>query len=839
MSPVERSAPFAPIQQTLPMDNSRSFPSADSNLLYGILALQMEFITRDALIAAMSAWALEKHRSLDQILLERGQIARDAHALLEPLVRKHIRMHGDDASKSLAAIAQANPLRRDFRQLAETQALESLKGLSIAYEEGADPFETRPATVGAPTASGTRFRILRPHAKGGLGAIFVALDQELDRQVALKEIQGRHADDPDSRARFLLEAEVTGKLEHPGIVPVYGLGTYPDGRPYYAMRLIRGESLEEAIERYYRPDRSRRSNAVPGTCPPRDLLERFLDVCDAIEYAHSRGVIHRDLKPANVMLGPYGETLVVDWGLAKTLGESAGSINSEEGPVKTSSDLVPDEPVGTPIGTPHYMSPEQAGGEHDLFGPACDVYGLGSTLYSLLTGRTPMQGANRTEIFRRVLRGDFPTPRSVRSDVPKGLEAICLKAMATKPSERYESARDLAEDLRRWLADEPVSVLRESPVARLGRWTRRHRAWALAGVVTILVLLVAALMFAVWSGQVAEEKEAQRLVAEESRAQAEKSREQVVRLAARFAARSVSNEVGLLLQILQQRAADPEFHELLRQATGKPFDHPDRQALQHWVESQYERYESVLIASNWFLTDSEGTQIARGPFADSIVRNYCYRDYFHGLGYDLTPEEANALQSEGKLEVISGPYQSIVFRSTVTDNPMVAFSTPVRSEGTPGKEDQAEVLGVLGFSVEIGRFEVLHGNGEGGDLAAVLVDLRPDANDRKGLILQHPWLSRYPTGQPIVYFDNDHLELFQRLQSAAEAARLDPESAQGPLEGSLERAYRDPIGLEQPDWAGDWLAAFEPVRVRQTADQTHDTHWVVIVQGRELSAPTP
>ena len=166
-----------------------------------------------------------------------------------------------------------------------------------------------------------RYRRLAPHARGGLGEVFLAHDAELNREVALKQILDRHADDPASRSRFLLEAEITGGLEHPGIVPVYGLGHDADGRPYYAMRFIRGESLKEAIGQL---PRRRAPGATRGggrwSCA--SCLRRFLDVCNAIDYAHSRGVMHRDIKPANVILGGYGETLVVDWGLAKLMGRA-------------------------------------------------------------------------------------------------------------------------------------------------------------------------------------------------------------------------------------------------------------------------------------------------------------------------------------------------------------------------------------------------------------------------------------------------------------------------------------------------------------------------------------
>jgi hypothetical protein len=234
----------------------------------------------------------------------------------------------------------------------------------------------------------SRFRVLKFHAKGGLGVVYVANDEELQRPVALKEIQHRGAFDPDSRQRFVLEAEITGGLEHPGIVPVYGLGRYPDGRPYYAMRLIEGDSLKQAVERFHSADQDRRD---PGDreLELRKLLRRFLDVCNAMAYAHSRGVLHRDLKPANIMLGPYGETLVVDWGLAKLMGPDAVPEGRLLRPSSTAGrvGLLPPQVVGTP----QYMSPEQAGGEVNALGPASDVYSLGATLYSILTGRTPVK----------------------------------------------------------------------------------------------------------------------------------------------------------------------------------------------------------------------------------------------------------------------------------------------------------------------------------------------------------------------------------------------------------------------------------------------------------------
>ena len=187
--------------------------------------------------------------------------------------------------------------------------------------------------------------------------MFVALDAELHREVALKQILEKHADDPVSRQRFVAEAEITGGLEHPGVVPVYGLGTYGGGRPYYAMRFIRGDSLKEAIEHFHRDDALKND---PGrrALELRKLLRRFLDVCNAIDYAHSRGVIHRDIKPANIILGRHGETLVVDWGLAKVVGRADPSVGEQT--IAPSSSGSSETLPGSALGTPAYMSPEQA-----------------------------------------------------------------------------------------------------------------------------------------------------------------------------------------------------------------------------------------------------------------------------------------------------------------------------------------------------------------------------------------------------------------------------------------------------------------------------------------------
>ena len=321
----------------------------------------------------------------------------------------------------------------------------------------------------------------------------MALDAELNREVALKQILDHHADDRTSRTRFMVEAEVTGRLEHPGIVPVYGLGATDDGRPYYAMRFVHGESLKDAIANFHANASSRRD---PGerSLELRKLLRRFLDVCNAIDYAHSRGVLHRDIKPGNIILGKHGETLAVNWGLAKATG--ARVPGADERTLLPSSGSGSAETLpGRALGTPGYMSPEQAVGDLEHLGPRSDVYSLGATLYCLLTGEPPFKGEVE-DVLRAVQQGDFWAPRSRDGAIERPLEAICLKAMALRAEDRHSTAKALAEDLERWMADEPVVAHREKVAARLMRWGRRHKP-VVAAAAALLLSMIAALSFTV------------------------------------------------------------------------------------------------------------------------------------------------------------------------------------------------------------------------------------------------------------------------------------------------------------------------------------------------------
>jgi formylglycine-generating enzyme required for sulfatase activity/serine/threonine protein kinase len=351
------------------------------------------------------------------------------------------------------------------------------------------------AVVSEPAAAMSRderFRFLHHHADGGIGRVSVALDCELQRHVAVKELQDRFADDPQVRQRFLLEVHVTGRLEHPGVVPVYSLGRDGRGRPFYAMRFIEGEDLERAIKSFHAADSHPGRDPGKRALAMRQLLRRFVDVCNVVAYAHSRGVLHRDLKPANILLGPYGETLVVDWGMAKVVDGTLAPIEVAEQPGGCPADGAWDKTQqGTILGTIPYMSPEQAEGEAP--GACSDVYSLGATLYHLISGRPPIEKCESFEMLRRVRDGEIASPRQVNARVPAALEAVCRKAMSGRPADRYASPRALANEIEHWLADEPVSAWKEPWRVRSRRWILRHRTPVSAAAAALAVTVVALL----------------------------------------------------------------------------------------------------------------------------------------------------------------------------------------------------------------------------------------------------------------------------------------------------------------------------------------------------------
>ncbi len=315
------------------------------------------------------------------------------------------------------------------------------------------------ASSGGP-AEGERYSVVGEHARGGLGRILEAADLRLKRSVALKELL---RPDEDEEARFMREALIIARLQHPAIIPIQDVGRWPSGKPYYAMKLVSGRSLAELIEE----KKSVRERLA--------LLPNIIAVSDAMAYAHSQRIIHRDLNPANVLIGPFGETVVIDWGLAADLSNPSGSPVPPRKSVSAGDGAGPRLTIeGAVLGTAEYMPLEQAQGRE--VDERADVYALGAMLYHLLAGVPPYDGENSAAIMEKVIQGPPIALERQQRGLPDELNTIVRKAMAREARDRYSTAKELAEDLKRFQTGQLVSTHAYTSWALARRWTRRNRS---------------------------------------------------------------------------------------------------------------------------------------------------------------------------------------------------------------------------------------------------------------------------------------------------------------------------------------------------------------------------
>ena len=342
------------------------------------------------------------------------------------------------------------------------------------------------------------YTILESIDEGAMGEILIARDNKLNRTVAYKKIHAHVAKIPSYLGRFYMEAQVTAQLQHPNIVPVYDLMTTNDSVGY-AMKLIDGITLKglirETQDQYVEfgaPDEHHTLHA---------RLEHFLKVCDAMHYAHRKGVIHRDLKPLNIMIGPYNEVYVMDWGIAKTVevdketfGDKTVLVGHEE------VDEDDKTKMGQVMGTPAYMSPEQAEGEHDILDHRSDLYALGLILFELVTFHRAINGKNTDEVMMKARRGhiDPPPVYGKQADDQEQLLAIVKKATQYMPEDRYPTVADFADDIRRFMHGEAIKARPESRKQKFMRWITHHRKAAvnimlysvLASFLSVVAILV-------------------------------------------------------------------------------------------------------------------------------------------------------------------------------------------------------------------------------------------------------------------------------------------------------------------------------------------------------------
>jgi serine/threonine protein kinase/Leucine-rich repeat (LRR) protein len=452
-----------------------------------------------------------------------------------------------------------------------------------------------------------RYEVEQEIARGGMGAILRAVDQDIRREVAIKILLRNQ--DAVSRQRFMEEARIIGQLEHPNIVPIHELGTDAKGRLFFSMKMVKGKSLAEVIRECRRHGQRQRQQS-PGY-----LLQCLVSVCNAMAFAHAKGVIHRDLKPGNIMLGEFGEVLVMDWGVAKVVAAPANmpdrqtpaAVDAAQAPhadadrelreVVRSFQLAPTGSItqdGIVLGTPLYMPPEQAAGDINAIDERSDIYSLGAMLYEILTLRPPVRGADVAQQLQNVIQGHIipPDRRAPHRQIPEELAAIAIKAMALKPADRYQTVDALRRDIELHLEGRAVSAKEDTAWETLLKFVRRNRGVSLATGIAGLVLMVAL------------------VVNIRDRQRAESSEQSA--LAARTEA--VTNFAHLRQEQAAKEEADQERRALERQI--------ESEGQREWRLVCEEKFDQPqAVAGRWYLLSNRPEQNdPLGPAADFEVK---------------------------------------------------------------------------------------------------------------------------------------------------------------------------------------------------------------------------
>lgn len=468
------------------VDDAINHTKQERDIAFAAALLEAAVLSERELASRLATWTLHGSITLGQHLIQSGAIDQRMCSELEHRAAARLKTVSESTIANDGNGKRGSTLTRaPWERLDESGRVAKLLGISGGVS-GVKSDESR--------EHATRYQLIRKLGQGGLGTVWLARDISLQRYVALKEIRNARGASQAAIDRFRREAEITGRLEHPGIVPVYQLGEdVRTGQLFYAMRFLGKQTLQDAIVQYH--ERRQEGNDDPMLL--RHLLTAFVSVCQAVGHAHSRKVIHRDLKPENVAIDSFGQVIVIDWGLAKVLEEGMLDDGLDTG----LSDVSDGQRTmaGQVLGSPLYMAPEQAAGRVDEIDESTDIFGLGAILFAILTGCAPHEksrvssGSTTTrDLVTAIAGGPTPMAHLSNPDVDPALEAIAAKAMARRRYARYSSTTELAEDVGRWMAGEPVTAYQERFAQRLGRWIQHHQRLSQLIAAAVIILIVAA-----------------------------------------------------------------------------------------------------------------------------------------------------------------------------------------------------------------------------------------------------------------------------------------------------------------------------------------------------------
>ncbi len=679
--------------------------------------------------------------------------------------------------------------------LRKITAIKKINGCFKAHEEPAPerppPQQNRTIQVDAQLVD------LEFHDRGGLGVVYKAKDDELNREVAVKFLHERVARNPEDRQRFLQEAEITGRLDHPGVVPVYANGITNTDQPFYVMRFIRGDTFDDVIKQYHQTKANMRPSERRVAL--QKLLIQLTSVCKTIGYAHTRGIVHRDIKPKNIMLGKYGETLVVDWGIAIPFQrEGQFRVKDEKTLVPQSTETKKSGREGE--GTPVFMSPEQAAG-HDNLGPATDIYSLGTVLYRTLTGKFAFDGDSAIHIKTAIMKGDFIPPRKIDKSIPTPLEAICIKAMQLRKTDRYPTADAMAVDLENYLAEAPVSAHRYTWLEKLAGRIRQHQTLFTTLFATAL-LLMGLSVFA--SGKLLRiQNKTQRLLTSASAAQGES-----LNLTCLMTARTIEYNLEARLMALEDLAGSSDLVALVMNPNQQ-----NRVKILQMLQSRRKAIQTRLESESWFLLNADGQLLCLARDDQSLDELYAnqrhaLKSYFHGQEFDLPKEPDNE-----SIKPIDQPSLSPVYFSAPDHRELCCLSVPVLS-------DQQTTIAVLAMEIKMGQFEPLIEADQQIDdqnhRFATLVEMK---GDLKGTLLHHPGIKDLSA---------ESVKTVQICEAMHDAlSQIDIASS----EPASIVDYVDPLGQS---YSGNWLSTALPIKIRNRDNRQLDCGWFLMVQDRPI-----
>lgn len=615
--------------------------------------------------------------------------------------------------------------------------------------------------------------------QGGMGLLLRARDPlRGGRHVVIKTIKPESSEKDREQLRY--EADLSIRLEHPGIAPVYGIGATAGGDPFFTMRYLSDYRLEDAV-RAFHENRATLSRAEESL-QFRDLLTRFVAVCRTIEYVHKQGVVHLDIKPQNIMLGKYGETFLIDWGLARKFDDLALTC------------LLPQNPESveqrTKAGTIPFMSPEQVRGDACL-GATCDIYSLGATLFYLLTNKWAVgdPGIYPDFALKKIRQGMIRAPREVDPKLSKTLNAICTKAMALKPGDRYPSASALAEDIERYFADLPTSARRETVPERLSRLTRRHSAGVRTAVMALGVLLVVSCGFAYAMSNLARETERASERTQAALEVAVERQRQLLQSVAESKAQGLAADFSACWRVLELGAENSELQQAmasLQKGHGNP------ELVQRWLaEFNDSHLEMDIRVTSYLITDANGFLVAGTGAAKRLVGEDCSnRSYFHGKA----EPEPNATE---KVTPTVAPYVSQAFASKAEGAPLrICFSVPIWDKQNGA--DNRSVVGVLVMAVPVGTFR--RQPDVESRIQLVVADVRSSElvdgdSPARGLVLNHPEFDDEIHVQDAVYLPGPTLLEIQPMDLLVCKPML-LETYVDPKEGRPKNAAACPIVIK-------------------------------------------